>query len=446
MRQRAVIGWIVGVIWFGISTLWMAGLTGAGWPASVLLGWGGLIAIVSMACPPDRRALFVLPAAVVLFEWFHVHAPVGGVPLSIVAMGQTTTAMLDIARIGGFLLLTGATAALGSALYLAVHREWKPAIAIVAAVAVTGLAGELWPLGEPVDEVTIAAVQGGGEQGQRYVTGSEHSVFLNHIEATQGIPDDADVDLVVWPENTVNVSGEFKDHPWRGELAAEAERIGVPIVVGVVQDAGADAFNNFVVVVTPEGELIERFDKIRRVPFGEYVPLRPVFEPIAGGLLPPRDQIPGDGESVVETDAGPMAVVISWEVFFSRRVREGVRQGGEVVLNPTNGASYWLTQVQTQQVATSQLRALESGRWLMQVAPTGFSAFISPDGDVHQRTDVSEQEVITRTIERYDSTVPAQALGALPALLAAFIALGIAYVPGIRRRFRSPRSASPDHR
>ena len=66
--------------------------------------------------------------------------------------------------------------------------------------------------------------------------------------------------------------------------------------------------------------------------------------------------------------------MISWEVFFGGRAREGVKHGGEVLLNPTNGASYTGTIVQTQQVASSRLRAIETGRWLVQAAPTGLLA------------------------------------------------------------------------
>ena len=56
--------------------------------------------------------------------------------------------------------------------------------------------------------------------------------------------------------------------------------------------------------------------------------------------------------------------------------------GAELVVNPTNGSSYWLSIVQTQQVASSRLRALETDRWVLQVAPTGFSAVVTPDGRV----------------------------------------------------------------
>src|SRR4029078_7205915 len=97
-------------------------------------------------------------------------------------------------------------------------------------------------------------------------------------------------------------------------------------------------------------------------------------------------------------DGTRVAVVISWEVFFGGRVRDGVEHGGEWVINPTNGSSYTWTVLQTQQVASSRLRAIETGRCVAQAAPTGFSAFISPDGDVYDRTSVSEQAVLSRTL------------------------------------------------
>ena len=66
----------------------------------------------------------------------------------------------------------------------------------------------------------------------------------------------------------------------------------------------------------------------------------------------------------------------------TRLARKVLTDGAELLVNPTNGSSYWLTQVQTQQVASNRLRALETDRWLLQAAPTGFSAIYSPDGEV----------------------------------------------------------------
>jgi apolipoprotein N-acyltransferase len=104
-----------------------------------------------------------------------------------------------------------------------------------------------------------------------------------------------------------------------------------------------------------------------------------------------------------------VGVLISWEVFFGDRARNAVGHGGTVLLNPTNGATYRGTQVQGQQLASSKLRAIETGRWLVQSAPTGYSAVVTPGGRVVTRTSIGEQTVIEETVrERTGQTVAAR--------------------------------------
>lgn len=435
--HRFAVGYAVGLGWFGPSTVWIWALTQPGYLGGLILGWAALGGLLGAVCPADRRRLVVLPAAVVLFEWFHIHAPFGGVPLSMVAMSQSRAPLLPIATLGGALTVGAAVVVLGVALYLAaVERRWREPVALVVVIGVLAGAGTLWPAGDANGEVRVAVIQGGGPQGTRFTSGEAPLVYQRHLEATRSIDPDERVDLVLWPENAINVDGAFADSPWGAELSAEAVRLDATILVGIVEDAPGDpdAFLNYVLAFEPDGTVGARYDKERRVPFGEYVPLRPLFEAVAGGNLPPRDQVPGEGTAAIDTDAGPFAVAISWEVFFSRRVREGVREGGEVVLNPTNGSSYWLTQVQTQQLATSALRAAESRRWLLQAAPTGFSAVFDERGALLQRTDISEAEVLIADVPRRTVTTPARALGDTPPLLLAAAALLLAARPALRRR------------
>jgi apolipoprotein N-acyltransferase len=134
-------------------------------------------------------------------------------------------------------------------------------------------------------------------------------------------------------------------------------------------------------------------------------------------------------------------VAISWEIFFGGRVRDGVGHGGEVVLNPTNGSSYTGTVLQSQQIASSRLRALESSRWVVQVAPTGFSAFVTPDGTVLDRTAISEEAVRTRTVERREGDTWYQRLGDKPVVAVALLVLAAAML--LARRDR-PSHLEPD--
>jgi len=358
-------------------------------------------------------------------------------------------------RMGGVLLLTWFVFQVGFALAgpspvvpaLARQRgitakgEWHGVIGFLAALTVwvaSPLAvGDTGPSAGAAS-IRVAVVQGGGRQGTQAIDdrateracraagGTVCTVFERHLEATATI-ESGSVDVVVWPENVIDV-GSFLGSPELAAVTAEAERIGAPFAVGVTEDtADGQSFTNAQVVVTIDGQVVSRYEKVRRVPFGEYMPLRGLLSAIGAPTdLVPRDAVAGTGPAVLELPDGTrLATVISWEVFFGGRANEGVEAGGNLIINPTNGSSYTLTVLQSQQVASSRLRAIEQQRWVVQASPTGFSAFISPDGDVYQRTGVSEQTVLIRTIELRTGRTWYSHTGDLPwvVLMAALLAL-----------------------
>jgi apolipoprotein N-acyltransferase len=323
------------------------------------------------------------------------------------------------------------------------------------AVAVLVLLALVAPHGHDTGEtVTIATVQGGGPQGTRAIDTPAQVVIDRSLAATQTIPDDAgrtgEVDLVLWPENVIDVDGiPFEGSPAHAAVAAEAERIGAPFSVGVTEDAGEGRFTNAQVIIDVDGQIVSRYDKVRRVPFGEYMPLRGLLDALGAPVdLVPNDAVAGTDPALLTAPiAGvgdvPMAVVISWEVFFGGRAREGVKAGGELIINPTNGSSYTGTILQTQQVASSRLRAIEEGRWVAQAAPTGFSAFVSPSGDVHDRTSISEQAVITRAVELRSGLTWYARLGDLPFVAAMVLLLALSWWGTRRDRREVTPPASP---
>jgi len=357
--------------------------------------------------------------------------PFGGVPLSSLAVGQVAGPLAPVLRLGGALLLVEVTIIGGVALAALLSRRWLAGgVAAGIVLLAVGLAAA-GPRAEQVGILRVALVQGGGVQGTRALDTDEREVFDRHLEASQDV--EPPVDLVVWPEDVVDVDSLADDREGE-ELADEARRLDATLVAGVVEDAGPDHFLNASVAFGPDGGIADRYDKVHRVPFGEYVPLRWLIEPFGGRYLPARDAVIGEHPAVLDTPAGELGVAISWEVFFGDRVREGVQAGADVVLNPTNGSSFTGTLLQTQQVASSRMRAIESDRWLLQVAPTGFSAVIGPDGTVHQRSAVSEQIVLHDTIGRRHGTTPYTRYGLAPALAVAVAGLASGWVVARRRR------------
>jgi apolipoprotein N-acyltransferase len=220
------------------------------------------------------------------------------------------------------------------------------------------------------------------------------------------------------------------------------------MAVGVTEDAGTN-FTNAQIVVDAEGNELSRYDKVRRVPYGEYIPLRSLLGALGAPVdRIPRDAVPGTTRATItvpstsgtsattsSTDSlgVPLAVAISWEVFFSSRVDDGVAAGGQVVLNPTNGSSYTGEILQQQQVATSQLRAIESGRYLVQAATTGFSLVVDPDGRVLKKLSIGEQAVIVHDVPLRDGRTPYSYLGDVT-IAVALILLVVAIAARSRRR------------
>jgi apolipoprotein N-acyltransferase len=250
--------------------------------------------------------------------------------------------------------------------------------------------------------LNLSIVQGGGEQGTHAVDTNPRDVFDVHMAATKRLQPNSRRDAVIWPENAISITnkGLFIDSSEYAEITGEARRLNVPFVVGITEDAGEGQFTNAQVVVNPDGSITGRYDKVRRVPFGEYMPMRSLLKALGAPTdLVPRDARAGDSRGWLDVADTRASVAISWEIFFGGRVNEGIADGATFIINPTNGSSYTWTILQTQQIAASRLRALEQGRDVVQISPTGFSAFIDSFGVVHERTSISEQRVVERTIQ-----------------------------------------------
>jgi apolipoprotein N-acyltransferase len=433
-------GTLVGIGLYVPSLAWMIEMTAPGYVIATVAYaalLGAALAIVPASAPGRWLAL---PGAIALAELLRWSWPFGGVPLSSLAVGQVAGPLAPVLRLGGALLLVEVTIIGGIALAALLGRRWVAAGVAAGIVVVAVGAAAVGPRAEQTGTIRVALVQGGGLQGTRAWNTDERKVFERHLAASQQV--EPPVDLVVWPEDVVDVDA-LADDPEGEELAAEARRLDATLIAGVVEDAGPDRFLNASVAFGPDGEIVDRYEKVHRVPFGEYVPLRSLLEPFAGGNLTARDAVIGDEPALLDTPAGKLSVAISWEVFFGDRVREGVEAGAEVVLNPTNGSSFSGTLVQTQQVASSRMRAMESDRWVLQVAPTGFSAVIGPDGTVHQRSAVSEQTVLHDTVGRREGTTLYTRYGLAPALVVALAGLASGWL--VARRGRSPAAEPDDH-
>jgi len=430
--RRWAVGLAAGAGLYVPGLWWMRDFSLPGYVVATLLQAGILMA--GMWLVSGRWRALSFPAGLVLVEAVRGTWPFGGLPISGVDLGQVGGPLEGAARIGGRLLLVGLVGAGGVALAELARRRWAAAgVAAAVVVLVAGL-GAVAPDGSVDRRLTVAVVQGGGPRGVRAVARDPAPVFQRHLDATAaGVR--APVDLVLWPEDVVDVEGEIAGLEEGRTLAALADSLDTTLVAGVVQDEQGRRFRNSAVPWGPDGTMYGRYDKVHRVPFGEYVPARGLFERIADLSAVPRDALVGEGPPILDTPAGRLGVVISYEVFFPDRVREAVREGGRVVLVPTNASSYRHEQIPAQEVAVARLRALEAGRWVVQAAPTGYSAVIDHRGRVVEQGGLGGAEVLTAGVDLRTGRTLFVALGSAPWVLAAIAAILLSKLEWVRSRF-----------
>jgi apolipoprotein N-acyltransferase len=396
--------------------------------------------------PPGRWSALGLPAGLVLAEALRGAWPFGGVPIATLAQTQVGGPVAVAGRLAGPLAVAAVVGVAGVALERLARRRW--AAGAGAALVATGVVvvAAASPDGRTVGSIDVAVVQGGGPRGERASPEAGERTFEAHVEASLGVP--PGLDLVLWPEDVVDVRGPVLESEEGVRVQELARSLDTTLAVGIVEGY-EDEFRNATLALGPDGGEVDRYDKVQRVPFGEFIPFRDLVESVADVSEVPRDAAVGEGPGLLELEPVDAGVLISYEVFFSRLAGEAVRAGGEVLLAPTNASSYPTGQMPALEVAAARMRAIETGRTVVQAAPTGFSALIGPDGTVRDATDLGAQQVLQAQVERRTGLTPYTRMGDGPLVVGAAAALALAWGltvlrPQARRRDDDSSPAQPE--
>lgn len=420
---------------FIVGLAWMKEFSAPGAVLAVLVH-SAMFGLAGLLMAKRSGQLLSLPGALTLAELLRSRWPWGGVPMASLDLGQTGGPLLPIASLFGRFGVFLAAVAVGCAGVLLLRgllgRKRSAFLGGLAIAAVTVVAvGVGWSQlpNKSVGSLRVAIVQGGGPRGTRAADTDERDVFERHLNLASSL--DQRVDLMLWPEDVIDVAG-FAASREAGELTALANELATPIVAGAVEDAPDQRYWVFSQMVEPGVGLGDRYDKVHLVPFGEFFPLRDLLDSLAE--LPARDALAGSGPAAIDTSVGRLAMVISYEVFFGDRARSGVRAGGSVLLVPTNASSFKTAQVPSQELAASRMRAVETNRDVAQAAPTGFSAFITHRGEVLDVSDLGAARMLIGTLQRRTGETPYVRYGDGPAI---GLALGLVVLGRLWRTGKS---------
>jgi apolipoprotein N-acyltransferase len=444
LRTRAWSGWLAGLGCDAIGLAWARSFNWYGAVFLVLLE-ALSFAAAAAATPPDRGRAAAFVGACTLAEALRMTWPFGGLPLGGVFLGQAGGPLVQLARLGGPLLITAGVWAGGVA--VATLVAWRPvqpaghagpplvgAAIVVAGIVALAAAGTVAPDGGPaVRTLRVALVQGGGQRGLSKEQVPAASVYEAQLAATDKIRSVRPLPaLVLWPEDVVALDSPLAGSTEAALLGRLAATFDTTLLVGVTEPASPTTFFNHIVAWSPSGHIVGEFEKVHRVPFGEYVPYRSFFSHLADLSGVPSDAVPGHGTGLMRTPAGPLGLLVSFEVFYAGRGRASVRAGAELLVVPTNTSSYGTSQVPSQEIAAAVVQAVQTGRDLVQAAPTGYSAVVTNRGVVVARTALGQRHVLAATVALRRGLTPYDRWGDLPVLLGAVVLLGAGWTRQVR--------------
>jgi apolipoprotein N-acyltransferase len=193
--------------------------------------------------------------------------------------------------------------------------------------------------------------------------------------------------------------------------------MGAPLVVGTITVEADETFNSVLLWDVPDkpgvGYAYDQYDKIHPVPFAEYLPARDFFYPLAPNLfdMVPRDYSFGERDTVFEVAGHTAGVAICYDIVDDAIFAQMMAEGADVIFAPTNNADFGRTDQSEQQLDIAKIRAVETGRTVVNVSTVGTSAIILPDGSELVRLPTFTEGTMVESIPTTTHTTPATHLG-----------------------------------
>lgn len=454
LRAALILGFAFGLGQFGVGVSWLYEsftlFGGAVAPLAALIT-GLFVAVVSiypaltmwLVRLTSGEAAYLMPRHILAFtgswvvvEWLRGWV-LSGFPWLDLGIAQTTGPLRGFLPIVGeygvsmiVLLLAGLLALSVDSLLAKTRKKAKPLVALIAATTIFLFAGHFlakvsWthPEGK---SLSVGLAQANIPQMQKFDPAFLTRTLQTYMTLTEEM---GHVDLVIWPETAI--PDVLNDLDWfKKRLQHRAAANHQDFLVGAfTQDSAGHYYNTLVGIPSSVG--LHR--KVHLVPFGEYMPLRPIVDLFAGMIdIPMSDLTPGAVDQPLPVVRGVrVGASICYEADFARDIRPSLPEAGFLV-NVSNDSWFGDSLAPHQNLQMAQVRSLEFGRPMVRATNTGISAFINERGEVEKRIGVDEQGILVDTVQPYAGVTPFFRLQSWPVVVFGLLLMGIALF--IRRR------------
>jgi apolipoprotein N-acyltransferase len=443
-RHAALLGFAFGLGFFvfGVGWIYIALHEFGGMPAwltapLMLLFCSYLAIFPAAACAvtaaaPLRRRWWVFAGAWVSGEWLRGWLFTGFPWLALGYSQVPSSPLAALAPVAGVFGVSLALTLLATAAVSVCCGSWsRSVLATAGGIALACLiSGRIeWSTGE-ARALPVTLVQGNVAQDLKF----REDRLLHTLAGYRAAVEQAATPLVILPETALPLFLHEIPPAYLGALQDAARRRGGDVIAGVFQNdpVGSDRYFNAVISLGQAPS--QGYRKHHLVPFGEFIPFKAVLAPVLNDWLhiPLSDQTRGEARQRPLAVAGALvAMNICYEDVFGDEI---VRQLPEatILANVSNDAWYGRSWAAEQHLQISQMRALESGRWMLRATNTGVTAIIDHEGRVRARLPQFVADQLSGTAQTRTGTTPFARAGNIPA--AALAGLMVLTGVGWRRR------------
>jgi apolipoprotein N-acyltransferase len=375
---------------------------------SLYLGlYGGLFTflVALLRLDADFRRWLVVPLAWAATEYVRTWL-FSGFPWDLIAAAIVDyTALIRIDRwlgpyaIGALIVLPSCALAWLMATAPSGRRALRVAGSVAAGMALWAAIGAVAVAADGREERSdrsrtfrAALIQPNISQEMRWSDSSTADIFQRMVRLSESASA-LHPDVIIWPESTVPLTYASTGF-YRSFIETLSRKEHADIILGSIAEDAADPSKLWnAAYLVSGGVTIGHYDKIKLVPFGEYVPLRRM-------LFFARKLVHAVGEFQFGTRETPLVgklhygMAICYEIVFPSVVVHQLRTGADVLVTITNDAWYDGTSAPLQHLNMARMRAVETDRYLLRAGTTGISAFVDPDGRLLQSLAMNRQGIL----------------------------------------------------
>jgi apolipoprotein N-acyltransferase len=449
------LGFVFGLTFFGATLYWIFLFGALAWVALTVASALALALVGALGPSLIRRghplrSAIGLAALWTTIDWVRGTWPLGGFTWGGLGVSQVDDrAILPLATVAGVWGVTFVVVLANAMVVEAFEgggggRRRLGRLALALAVV---LAPVVIPFSRPngptidVASLQVDVRRANGPTG----TQEDLEVARLNVDLDRTLTSTSRPDLVLWGEGALDPAAA-SDARTMATVRSVVAEVGAPTVVGAVIDAGG-AERTSVLALDSRGTTIGRYDKVHLVPFGEYVPFRDELGWVDAIRQIPVDRVPGATITTLGVPGlPPFGTPICFENSFPAVPRAMVRDGAGFLVVPVNNASYGFTAASDQHLQMSRMRAVETGRWVVDAAISGVTAFVDPQGRVVRSTQLFDTTILRDRIQASTAETPYVRLGDWVPWLCLVLVVGLIALPRRRSQVRpepGPLPASP---